>query len=342
MAFSEEIEVIISIYNSNITITDEPDHIKLITYSEQDYLIKLYLPFTYPNASPLFIFSSLNRMFDKSAEEELYEDVQTIMNENLGSEVLFQIIELCRERVTDRRYHQEKALDARHKTDELLFDNSSLSDDIEEFTQSQCTGDRREVGTSGHHPFSTSTQLTESAPNLCVSGDETKIKGRRETERGEMSVDVCVDIVHGEVVIEKKSSFQAHVCVVKSWRDVETFRETLLQDKRIATATHNIFACRFVCPLSGRILHEHDDDGEAAAGGRLAELLRLMAVENAAVIVTRHFGGVLLGPDRFRFINNAARKLLEREGFGEREKEREREREKVNTGGKGKGKKKKK
>ena len=40
---------------------------------------------------------------------------------------------------------------------------------------------------------------------------------------------------------------------------------------------------------------DHDDDGETAAGGRLAEVLRLMPAMGIAVIVTRNFGGILLG-----------------------------------------------
>ena len=36
-----------------------------------------------------------------------------------------------------------------------------------------------------------------------------------------------------------------------------------------------------------------------------------MGVEGVLVVVTRWFGGVLLGPSRFKCINNSARSLLE-------------------------------
>lgn len=36
-----------------------------------------------------------------------------------------------------------------------------------------------------------------------------------------------------------------------------------------------------------------------------------MKVNNVIVVVSRWFGGVLLGPSRFRLINNTARQLLE-------------------------------
>ena len=43
----------------------------------------------------------------------------------------------------------------------------------------------------------------------------------------------------------------------------------------------------------------------------MSELLRLMEVDCYAVIVARWYGGIHLGPDRFKHINNVARKLIE-------------------------------
>eukprot|EP01071_Lankesteria_metandrocarpae_P002944 Lankesteria_metandrocarpae@DN2654_c0_g1_i1.p1 len=59
-----------------------------------------------------------------------------------------------------------------------------------------------------------------------------------------------------------------------------------------------------------RLLQDHDSDGENHAGGRLQHLLDILNVENVLVVVTRWYGGILLGPDRFRHINNAARLAL--------------------------------
>jgi len=77
---------------------------------------------------------------------------------------------------------------------------------------------------------------------------------------------------------------------------------------------------------------DNNDDGETAAGGRLAHLLQILVplfpcmcacnshivlkeVSNCLVIVTRYFGGIHLGPDRFKHINQAARNALEMGGF---------------------------
>ena len=40
-----------------------------------------------------------------------------------------------------------------------------------------------------------------------------------------------------------------------------------------------------------------------------------MGAENVIVVVSRWYGGVLLGPARFTHINNAARQLLDQCGY---------------------------
>ena len=67
---------------------------------------------------------------------------------------------------------------------------------------------------------------------------------------------------------------------------------------------------------------DYDDDGETQAGARLKHLLEILELDNVLVVVTRWFGGTLLGSDRFKHIKQAARDALEVGGFlEEREKE---------------------
>jgi putative IMPACT (imprinted ancient) family translation regulator len=81
------------------------------------------------------------------------------------------------------------------------------------------------------------------------------------------------------------------------------------------------------------VREDNDDDGETAAGGRLAHLLQILVlnvlscicscnshislkeVSNCLVVVTRYFGGIHLGPDRFKHINQVARNAMEKGGF---------------------------
>ncbi|KAJ2558833.1 hypothetical protein EV175_000614, partial [Coemansia sp. RSA 1933] len=122
------------------------------------------------------------------------------------------------------------------------------------------------------------------------------------------------EIFTGVPLEMKKSIFVGHVARVGSAKDVQVVLETLLQDKKIAQATHNISAYR-ICLDNGSISQDNDDDGESAAGKRLGHLLQLLEVENVMVVVTRWYGGTHLGPDRFKLINSAARQALETGGF---------------------------
>lgn len=136
-----------------------------------------------------------------------------------------------------------------------------------------------------------------------------------------------------DVVIEKKSVFIARAASVSSVDEAKSFLSHLLTtDKKVAKATHNITAWR-IRGENGVQFQDCDDDGEDAAGSRLLHLLELMGVWNVMVVVSRWYGGVKLGPDRFRLINQTARDAVVKGGFlGE-------EGTCTTTGGKKKGKK---
>ena len=69
----------------------------------------------------------------------------------------------------------------------------------------------------------------------------------------------------------------------------------------------------YIYPFSDgkTFLQDCDDDGETHAGSRMLHLLEILDCQNVLVVVSRWYGGVQLGPDRFKHINNAARNVLE-------------------------------
>lgn len=138
-------------------------------------------------------------------------------------------------------------------------------------------------------------------------------------------------IVSGEPFMDRKSTFQAHVAPVTSLAEVNAVMDILLENNKIRNATHNIMAYRICLPDRNTVMQDFDDDGETSAGGRLLHLLQIADVKNAVVVVSRWFGGILLGPARFTHINNVGRSLLEQLGFIAHTKE--------TTGSKHKGKK---
>lgn len=121
----------------------------------------------------------------------------------------------------------------------------------------------------------------------------------------------CPDIYHGDVIVDRKSSFQGHAARVYSPADVKLVLKKLLDNKKIENATHNTYAYRITNDEKKISFQDCDDDGEHQAGGRLLHLLHNVNVTNIIVVVSRWYGGIKLGPDRFRHINNSARQVLE-------------------------------
>ncbi|CBQ72677.1 related to YIH1 [Sporisorium reilianum SRZ2] len=116
-------------------------------------------------------------------------------------------------------------------------------------------------------------------------------------------------------IIERKSEFIGYAARITSPTQVASVLSRILSDKRVARATHPIINA-WVCSTSDGVVHRDcDDDGETAAGGRLAHLLSILELDHVMVVVTRWYGGVHLGPDRFKLINRVAREALDLGGF---------------------------
>jgi hypothetical protein len=122
----------------------------------------------------------------------------------------------------------------------------------------------------------------------------------------------------------QKSTFLAHAapCTSRS-QALSQITSLISSSKKLATATHNITAYRIrlrqpTSPPSSppTYIQDSNDDGESAAGSRLLHLLQVMGCEDVVVVVTRWYGGVKLGGERFRCIGNVAREVLVKGGWG--------------------------
>lgn len=118
-------------------------------------------------------------------------------------------------------------------------------------------------------------------------------------------------IFHGETIADRKSIFQGHAARVENVEQVKAVLAALRTDRKIERATHNMFAYRFIDKTKAAVIADNDDDGEDAAGGRLAHLLAIRSCQNVLVVVSRWYGGTPLGPVRFKHINTAARSALD-------------------------------
>lgn len=108
-------------------------------------------------------------------------------------------------------------------------------------------------------------------------------------------------------ITDRKSKFAAFA-VRHASLDVEDIGDVIAElrrDAEIRAAAHPcIFAARITA--NGVLTELSDDDGEVDASSRLLQLLRRRQSQNTLIVVTRWFGGVLLGPTRFRHISAVA------------------------------------
>lgn len=102
----------------------------------------------------------------------------------------------------------------------------------------------------------------------------------------------CVYLGGEGEIVEKKSRFIATVEVVETEEEAIAFIEKM--KKKYWDARHNCSA--YIIGQRGE-LERCSDDGEpnGTAGKPMLEVLRGMEVRNLVVVVTRYFGGTLLG-----------------------------------------------
>ena len=95
------------------------------------------------------------------------------------------------------------------------------------------------------------------------------------------------------VIIEKKSKFIANVFYVESIEEAEVKIKEI--KKKYFDARHNCFAFS-ICTKEG-IVNRFSDDGEPSgtAGSPMLNILTSKGLTNVLVVVTRYFGGILLG-----------------------------------------------
>jgi hypothetical protein len=144
--------------------------------------------------------------------------------------------------------------------------------------------------------------------------------------RDAFGIDSPPEWILSDVVSEKKSVFVGRVARVTCLAQAQAFLDHLTAtDRKVAAATHNISAWRIRQKKGDgegeTVVQDYDDDGETAAGGRLLHVMQLMDVWNVVVVVTRWYGGIQLGPARFRLINDVGRDALVKGGFTKEKEE---------------------
>ncbi|XP_075441052.1 protein IMPACT isoform X2 [Ascaphus truei] len=275
----DEIEALASIYGDEWCVIDEAARIFCITISDSSDRLKwtlclqVILPPEYPTAAPPIY--QLNAPWLRGQDRMvLSRSLEEIYLHNLGENILYQWVEKIRDVLTEKSLTSDPDTCLKNTTEEIdEDDDGELTSEYESLKES----------------YTNALHLA-----ICDSSEDEELP----------------PIMHGEPITDRRSSFQAHLSPVVSPKQVKLVLNKLYENKKIATATHNIYAYRIHCEDRQTFLQDCEDDGETAAGGRLLHLMQILDVNNVMVVVSRWYGGILLGPDRFKHINNCARNIL--------------------------------
>ncbi|MDR6263987.1 MULTISPECIES: YigZ family protein [Rhodobacterales] len=108
------------------------------------------------------------------------------------------------------------------------------------------------------------------------------------------------------VLTDRGSKYAVSGGVVTDRAGAEAFVKKLCRKKKFAKATHNTWAV--ILPDGTQI---KNDDGESGAGMVILRMLERQDILGEVVVVTRWYGGVHLGGDRFRHVQSCIRAYFE-------------------------------
>ena len=282
--FRDEIEAITSIYGLDTLREAHSSAANIYLFSPPGSAItlRMSIPMGYPKVSPKFVGTqSIGEVPQKGQATHIFECAREALTRVFvpGSVCLFDLL-------------QE-------------LEHVTASDELH-------NGDGFSPREMGEQPSDTHEIWNDKDPVKTVNGDG-------ETFFGSSPPAWTIS----DPLTVKKSVFLARAYAVSSVAEARAAITHLKEaDRKVAKAAHNITAYRIHTTqihskLSRQssqhqeaIFQDCDDDGESAAGGRLLHLLQVMDVWGLLVVVSRWYGGVKLGPDRFKCISEVAREAI--------------------------------
>lgn len=109
----------------------------------------------------------------------------------------------------------------------------------------------------------------------------------------------------------RASTFLAHAATLSAPSTRPSLMKTLMdQEPDLETASHNAWAMRTSYGNSPLVQEASFDDGESGCGKFMLELMREAKITNTVVVLTRWYGGVLLGQDRWRLMRECINEAL--------------------------------
>ncbi|XP_057309546.1 protein IMPACT-B-like [Hydractinia symbiolongicarpus] len=273
-----EIEALSAIYGKDFTLHDDETFDLRICCDKEKWwavTISVLLPTTYPNKDPP-IFEIHTECLSGEELQSIYSQLDLLWKENMGESILH----IWTEKIRDMLFEK-------YETAKLFIESSAEEKERERSLTDLMRGESSE-------DMFHQQQMEEETPRSTKKLSDSEVP----------------KIISGETITLKKSTFQGHVAIVHTLEEVKYVLRKLKENRKVAQASHNILAYRLSGTKENSYIQDYADDGEVNAGGRLLHLLQIMNVENIVVVVSRWYGGILLGPDRFRLISNCAREVV--------------------------------
>lgn len=110
--------------------------------------------------------------------------------------------------------------------------------------------------------------------------------------------------LHDNILTDRGSRYSVSGGPAGSKAEALALVKELKRNKKFAKATHNTWA---LLTEDGPV---KNDDGEAGAGMVIVRMLERAGLSNHVIIVTRWFGGIHLGGDRFRRVQDCVTHYL--------------------------------
>ena len=309
-AVDDELKVLAAIYGDDyVQLTDRSFTITLL-HSSQPFSLSFNLPSAYPVTSPPSVDVHTSSLLRSEHQAAVQSTVQQAWQDAAGEVCCYQAVEAVRAVIDVHREQVDAASAAAHTAAATEADAD--------------TDDDREAEEHDHAISHYSDDEHSKQQLTPQQWQQLKQQQHTNNQPHSATTTAAAPFVSGPSYTDRKSVFIAHYTAIHSTIDLTRLAAYLHSHPKLSRATHNITAYRLNGTGSGSgsssVYSEEgcDDDGEGKAGGRLLHLLRAMGCENAWVCVSRWYGGVKLGSDRFRIINNVARQLLEENGYGER------------------------
>ncbi|KAI0403281.1 hypothetical protein F4802DRAFT_599247 [Xylaria palmicola] len=172
----------------------------------------------------------------------------------------------------------------------------------------------------GGYQWKGGEEVGKASRPLPATREETSATGPGGGSQDGVSLSNTVDPVSGSWSTSQPVTLKESTFVVRATALTEPARrQSVLQSLFAAmpslhSATHNAWAYRVKVPTNlfnaTTIREESFDDGESGCGAFLLKNMQEMNAVDTLVVMTRWYGGIMLGPDRWRIMRNCLRDAL--------------------------------